>query len=196
MRSPRSTLAVSVIAVALVACGQEQATEAPAAREIPAAATTYFNGMIVVNHNGPKGQVWLDGADEPLWFSSARDTIAFTMLPGEARNIAVVYVNDMGRASWDTPEPNTWIEAARAIYVIVSDRRGGMGAPEAVPFGDANQAEAFIARHGGRTVRFDEMPQDYILSSEEPAAHDGDMTPAPVHDASGEKEGHDDHKTH
>ena len=118
------------------------------------------------------------------------------MLPGESRNIAVVYVNDMGRASWDSPESGTWIDAASATYVIGSDRRGGMGALEAVPFADPAKAEAFIARHGGHTVRFEQMPQDYILASDAPAAHGDHTMPSPAQEAEGGEEGHDGHQTH
>lgn len=120
--------------------------------------------MIVVDHKGPKGQVWLEGHDEPLWFTSVRDTIAFLRLPEEPKSVVAVYVNDMGRASWDVPEPGTWIDARTAWYVIDSDRRGGMGAPEAVPFGNRSAAQAFTRRHGGRIVRLDEIPDDWVFA--------------------------------
>ena len=48
-----------------------------------------------------------------------------------------MYVNDMGVARWEAPEPGTWIDANGAWYVIGSDRMGGMGVPEAVPFAAA-----------------------------------------------------------
>ena len=120
--------------------------------------------MIVVDHLGPKGQVHIGGREEPIWFSSVRDAIAFTLLPEEPKNIAAIYVNDMGRASWDRPEPGTWIDARKAWYVIGSDRAGGMGAPEAVPFAVEHDAESFAGRHGGRIVAFAQVPENYVLS--------------------------------
>ena len=38
-----------------------------------------------------------------------------------------------------------------------------MGAAEAVPFGAEPPARAFAAAHGGRVVRLDEIPDDYVL---------------------------------
>ena len=56
-----------------------------------------------------------------------------------------------------------WLPAEQAIYVIDSDRRGGMGALEAVPFSRREPAEAFVGKHGGQIVTWNEIPQDYIL---------------------------------
>ena len=93
-----------------------------------------------------------------------RDTIAFTRLPEESKDIAAIYVNDMGAAqNWAQPEPGTWTEARDAWFVIESSRRGGMGAPEAVPFSDEAEAKAFRSAHGGRLVRFDDIPETYVL---------------------------------
>ena len=94
--------------------------------------------MAVTEHPGPKGQLFLRGQDKPLWFASVRDTFAFTMLPEMPKNIAAIYVNDMGRVrNWARPEPATWVEARSAVYVIGSRHRTGMDTDEAVPFGDA-----------------------------------------------------------
>ncbi len=99
---------------------------------------------------------------------------AFTLLPGEPRDITAIYVNDMARAhDWDHPEAGTWIDAHKAVYVIGSTRRSGMNEEEAVPFGEEAAARAFMARYGGRLARFSTMPPDYIIPAEpaEPPAH-------------------------
>lgn len=181
MSGPRTTMLATLVGLALAACGQEQTAAPPVAHEVPADATTYFNGMIVVYHAGPKGQVWLVGdADRPLWFSSTRDTIAFTMLPGERQDIAAIYVHDMARATnWDAPEQGTWIEARRAWYVVGSSKRGGMGAPEPVPLGDKAAAERFAQEFGGTVVAFDAVPESYILGEVDVGAH---LAPAIVQD--------------
>jgi copper chaperone NosL len=57
------------------------------------------------------------------------------------------------------------VEARQAFYVIGSRRRGGMGADEAIPFGDADAAHHFAEANGGRVVRFDDMPSDYVLTA-------------------------------
>ena len=149
----------------LAACDAEPEAAAPAAPvEVTAEATGRYCGMLLADHEGPKGQIHLAGRDEPIWFSSVRDTIAFTRLPEEPKNIAAIYVNDMGVArNWRQPEPGTWTEAREAWFVIASSRRGGMGAPEAVPFSDKAAAEAFRIAHGGQVVRFDDIREDYVL---------------------------------
>ena len=159
----------------LSACGEDQSVDVPEPQELTRAAIGHYCNMIVVDHAGPKGQIVLTDKAEPIWFSSVRDTIAFTLLPEEAKNIAAIYVNDMGRASWTAPEAGTWIDARAAWYVIGSGRRGGMGAPETVPFSQRPAAEAFVAEHGGQIVAFAEIPSDAVLGevqeSDQPAAH-------------------------
>ena len=157
----------------LIACEPEQAAVKPPPQEITREAIGHYCNMIVVDHQGPKAQIFLKDRPDPIWFSSVRDAIAFTLLPEEPRNIAAIYVNDMARASWAAPEPGSWIEAAKAFYVIGSERRGGMGAKEAVPLGTRDRAEAFATTHGGQVVAFDEIPRDYILSAAEEAEEGG-----------------------
>ncbi len=163
------TIALAAFALSLTSCDDND-TPPPEARELTRDATGYYCNMIVADHRGPKGQVFLKHRDDPIWFSSARDTIAFTMLPGEPKDIAAIYVNDMARANWDSPEPGTWIEARTAWYVIESSRVGGMGAPEAVPFSNRAAAAAFGTAWGGRVVAFDDIPAGYVVGGANPAA--------------------------
>ncbi len=162
----RSILAL-LGAVLTVSCGDRQPTVVPAPQELTRDAVGYFCGMTVLDHKGPKGQVLLTDREQPLWFTSVRDTIAFTRLPGEAKNIAAIYVTDMGRASWDQPEPGTWIDARKAFYVIGSDRVGGMRAPEVVPFSTSSKAQQFAAQHGGEVYDFDAIPDSGVLETAE-----------------------------
>ena len=167
----------ALLAGLLAACDAEPEAVAPILPvEVTDDATGRYCGMLLADHDGPKGQVHLAGSEEPLWFSSVRDTIAFTRLPEESKDIAAIYVNDMGEAQdWSQPEPGTWTEAREAWFVIDSDRRGGMGAPEAVPFSEQASAEAFQITHGGQIVRFDDIPHDYVLGpvelDDQPAGH-------------------------
>ncbi len=147
----------------LPACGEDQTAEIPLPKELTREAIGHYCNMIVQDHPGPKGQIFLSGQSDPIWFSSVRDTIAFTLLPEEAKNIAAIYVNDMSRARWEAPEAGTWIEAEHAWFVIGSDRRGGMGAPEAIPFSERAGADAFATRHGGEVLAFADIPADAIL---------------------------------
>lgn len=152
-----------LLILALAACGKKEA-ELPPPVAIPADAIGHFCNMNVTEHAGPKGEIMLKGQDKPVWFTSARDAIAFTLLPEEPKDIRAIYVNDMGKsASWE--HPDAWIEARQALFVIASDQRGGMGAPEAVPFSERPAAEAFAAAHGGQVVDLAHMPRDYILGT-------------------------------
>lgn len=174
----KNVVAALFLAAALGACSSEQAAEVPAPFVLIADATGHYCGMGVLEHDGPKGQIILTRAAGPVWFTSVRDTVAFTMLPEEPKNIAAIYVSDMGAAeSWERPGAENWIDAHEAHYVIGSSRRGGMGVSEAVPFATEEAAQGFAAEHGGEIVRFGDIPADYVLGSpDEPAPQ-----PAPGH---------------
>ena len=152
----------------LAGCGQEAASPPPPPQEVGDAASGRYCGMPLKEHPGPKAQLFLKSQpDKPVWFISVSDAIAFTLLPEEPKDIAALYVTDMGRATnWDQPEAATWIEAHQAWFVIGSARAGGMGAPEAVPFGTLAAAETFRAAHGGKTVGFASIPQGYVLGGD------------------------------
>lgn len=161
-------LFAGAMGVLLAACTDEQQEPPPPPAQLTREAVGHYCGMTVADHPGPKGQIFVQGRAEPLWFSSVRDTIAFTMLPEETKAIRAIYVNDMARATnWASPEANTWTDAKRAYYVIASTRRSGMNAPEAIPFSSMVAAEKFARTYGGHIVPFDGIPRDYILGSAE-----------------------------
>jgi copper chaperone NosL len=157
----------------------EVAAAPPAPLEVSAEAKGHYCGMLLSTHEGPKGQIHLASRNEPVWFSSVRDTVAFLRLPEEARDITAVYVNDMGVAKrWEQPEPGAWVDARKAWYVIDSGRRGGMGAPEAVPFSEREAAEAFVQSSGGKLVKLEDIPDSYVLGPV-------DLPPPPSHGDAG-----------
>jgi copper chaperone NosL len=124
--------------------------------------------MILADHLGPKGQVILEAGEDTLWFSSARDTLAFLMLPEEPKRMDAVYVSDMGAAPWDHPEKSrdAWVDARDAWYVIGSSKSGGMGQAEAVPFSDEEAARRFSLEYGGDVLRYAEIAPEHILGSQ------------------------------
>lgn len=170
------------VAVAVAGCGKQAAPPPmPLPDEVSYAAIGHYCGMPLADHEGPKGQIRLASQVEPIWLSSVRDTIAFTRLPEEPRDIIAIYVNDMGRVTnWVHPEPDTWTDARQAWFVINSDKRGGMGAPEAIPFSDKAAAESFQALHLGRVVRLAEIPDSYVLGPVDLSASAPSATPAPT----------------
>lgn len=134
----------------------------------PAILTVAANGhycqMTVVDHPGPKAQVHLAGRAEPLWFTQVRDAFAYQRSPETSAEVTAVYVSDMGVAeSWEDPGAENWIEVETAYFVTGSGRRGGMGAPEIVPFGSADAAANFVAHHSGSIIRIDEISDAMVL---------------------------------
>jgi copper chaperone NosL len=132
--------------------------------------------MNLLEHPGPKGQIITASRIDPYWFSSVRDTVAFTLMPDQPRDIRAIYVSDMGAApSWENPGASNWIDARNAFFVIESRRQSGMETDEAVPFGSRTAADAFAADHGGRVVSFDQIPAAYVLGSGTPANSEQDL---------------------
>jgi copper chaperone NosL len=154
--------------VILAGCSKEDARVVPAAHTLTADATGHYCGMLLSEHAGPKGQILLEGQDAPVWFSSVRDTLTFLNLPEEAKNIAAIYVSDMAKATnWEQPGADNWVLAADAFFVIGSDRQGGMGGEEAVPFSTEAGAQAFIEQYHGRIVRLDDAAKSIAATAPE-----------------------------
>lgn len=152
-----------LLVLVLGGCQEEIITPDPV--EITREAEGFYCNMIVVDHPGPKAQVYEKDRAQAIWFTSVRDALAYNILPGEAQEVLAIYVHDMGQAtSWDSPEADgIWIKATEAFYVIDSRKRGGMGAKETIPFGDQAQAEKFVGEFGGRVVAYSDISPDYIL---------------------------------
>ena len=158
------TLRTLLLLLVLAACDDAEQVAGPPPREPGPSDVGNYCGMVLAEHPGPKAQIFLAGRADPLWFTQVRDAIAFTRLPEEPRDVTAIWVNDMGRTTnWQAPEAGAWADGRSAWFVIESSRAGGMGAPEAVPFGAEPPARAFARAHGGRVVRLDEIPDDYVL---------------------------------
>ncbi|WP_018260656.1 nitrous oxide reductase accessory protein NosL [Methylobacterium sp. WSM2598] len=189
----RRLVLICAAAISLMAagCNQQRSAEAPKPAALTADAMGHYCGMNVLEHPGPKGQILLQSRIEPVWFSSARDALAFTMLPDEPKDILAIYVSDMGKAaSWAKPGAENWVEARAAWFVVGSSARGGMGVEEIVPFSDQDMAQRFAAEKGGRVLRFAEVPSSEVLAAggEAPGAgatEESGARAAPAHDAHG-----------
>ena len=72
------------------------------------------------------------------------------------------------RKAGKKPGATNWIDARKAFFVIESRKQGGMGAAEAVPFGNRESADAFAAANGGKVVTFAQIPGAYVLGSDTP----------------------------
>lgn len=160
--------------ILLLAACQEETAAVPDALPLTEAAVGHYCQMDLFEHPGPKGQVHLDGLPgAPLFFSQVRDAVAYTRMPEQSHAILAVYVNDMGAApSWEAPGAENWIPADTAVFVVGSQQRGGMGAPELVPFKDPAKAQAFALSHGGKVMTLDAIPDVDVLT---PVALEGDI---------------------
>jgi copper chaperone NosL len=159
---------ILMAAILLQGCNQDATSSAvPPPVALGSDAMGVFCGMNLLEHPGPKGQIITASRIDPFWFTSVRDTVAFTLMPDQPRDIRAIYVSDMARApSWENPGATNWIDARKAFFVIESRTLGGRGAAEAVPFGNRAAADAFAAANGGKVVMFAEIPSAYVLGSD------------------------------
>ena len=159
-------LVLAILAVA--ACREDVVASIPAAVTMSDEQLGYYCQMNLSEHPGPKGQIHLSGYPVPIFFSQARDVVAYLREPERVAPITAVYVSNMSRAAnWDEPGADNWILAQDAFYVVGSDATGGMGAPEVVPFETEADALAFVETHGGQVMRLDDIPTDAVLGGVE-----------------------------
>lgn len=177
-------------AFVVAGCSSEQRLELPEPIALTADAVGHFCQMTVLDHPGPKAQIHLAGKDSPLWFSQVRDALAFVRMPEESGEVSSIYVNDMAiAASWNEPGVNNWIEISSAFFVIDSGRRGGMGAPELVPFSTESAAGVFAHMHGGEVINYSAIKDDMVLAPI-------DVEPMPQHDQADPVDGHHGAEAH
>lgn len=159
-------LGMALLAAAILgACSEQASTSLPQPIALTAQAAGHYCQMTVLDHPGPKAQVHLAGNPHPLWFTQVRDALAFDRMPEEPADTLVIYVNDMAQAeSWEHPGTDNWIPAQAASYVVGSAARGGMGAPELVPFGTRQAASRFAQAQGGRVLAYAELTDALILA--------------------------------
>lgn len=170
----KHALLITCAALALAACREDSTAALPEPVTMTAEAVGHFCQMEMLEHPGPKAQVFLDGLPYPLFFSQVRDAIAYDRMPEQSHMIAAIYVSDMGwsGASWENPGADNWILASTAYYVVGSDMVGGMETPELVPFATAEAAQAFISRHSGEVLRLEGITDDMVLA---PVEFDADI---------------------
>ncbi|MGI9505362.1 MAG: nitrous oxide reductase accessory protein NosL [Geminicoccaceae bacterium] len=161
----------------LTACDSDQVVmPPPPPLELTSDAAGFYCSMTVIEHPGPKAQIFVADAAAPLWFPSVRDMFAYTMLPEENQDIRAIYVSDTGATDdYANVAEGAWLEAQNALYVLGSEIDGGMGLPEAIPFADHDQAAAFAREYGGEVVSFDDVSPDFVFAEIEadPAADGG-----------------------
>lgn len=170
IRRFRPVLFFAVLAL-LSAC-REEVSQNLQPQDLTPETLGHYCQMNLLEHPGPKAQVFLEGNPAPLFFSQVRDAIAYSRAPEQVAPIVALYVNDMGAkgATWEKPGDGNWIPADKAFYAVGSARQGGMGAPETVPFSSKESAEAFTRAEGGRVLAMAEIKDDMVLAPVETGA--------------------------
>lgn len=152
--------ALSLFAViGLAACGQaEQKTVAPL--EISRDSHCSLDGMLLGDYPGPKAQIHYTQG-QPEFFCDTVEMFSVMLQPEQQKKVLAVYVQDMGKASWESPAGN-WIDARQAFYVVGSKKRGSMG-PTFVSFAEEAAARVFAEKEGGKVLRFAEVKPDMAV---------------------------------
>lgn len=163
----------AVLPLGLAACGEgPAAAQALIPAEIDPASTCDLDGMLLADYPGPKAQIHFEGDAKPHWYCDTVEMFSTLLRPEQVRTVRAVFVQDMGRADWEQPRGH-WFDARQGLYVIGSKRHGSMG-PTLASFRLEADARAFMARHGGRLVRFAEVtPEMADLGGG--SSHDGRM---------------------
>lgn len=154
-----------LLAVLLLAACREDEARVPGPVPMTAEALGHVCRMQVDAHPGPKAQMHLAGLPDPIFFTQVRDALAYLKGSERDADIRALYVSDMGVApSWENPGSDNWTRADTAYFVVGAGVRGGMGAPEIVPFAEAAAAQQFAAERGGEVMRLDAIPPGTVLA--------------------------------
>lgn len=156
--SPRlTTVAASLLLAGLMTACDGHKDKAAAVQPvlIDAGTTCSLDGMVLADYPGPKAQIHYAGQARPDFFCDMTEMFNTWHHQEQARRIAAIYVQDMGKTSWDQPDGH-WIDAKTAFYVVGSKRLGSMG-PTIGSFGSEADARKFAAENGGTVLRFDQV---------------------------------------
>jgi copper chaperone NosL len=151
-------IAALIVVLCLAACARDKG-EKPLPVEFTRDHACNVCGMIIVDFPGAKAQIHYKNKKYDA-FCSTLDMFLFYLQPDRPGNIIAVYVNDMGKSDWEHPKGN-WIDAEKAFYVYGGDVMGPMG-EALVPFSDIKDAEAYIKKHGGRIIRFNDVTMEIL----------------------------------
>lgn len=155
--------------ILLTACNQ--ATPKVVALEPTSETACELDGMILQDYPGPKAQIhYAEG--KPEFFCDLMELFSMLLMPEQKRSVTGVFVQDMGKTTWESPEGN-WIDAKTAIYVAESKKTGSMGATFG-SFSSMQDAENFVKNEGGKILRFEEVTLE-ILNKGGDATHDTAM---------------------
>ncbi len=161
----RTILAACLLTALLAGCGKSEQPGVSEAKPVPIEAgdECHVCGMLIDKFPGPKGEVYVRGSDKVLKYCSTRDLFSELLQPEMQAAVQEIYVHDMGATDWEHPSDAAFTDARSAWYVAGHDLRGAMG-PTLASFAKRENAERFIAEHGGRLLRFDDITLEMLAS--------------------------------
>ncbi|MCY3669991.1 MAG: nitrous oxide reductase accessory protein NosL [Alphaproteobacteria bacterium] len=86
---------LALVLLLLAGCGEEEAA-LPDPVRLTAEAVGHYCMMTVLDHEGPKAQIHLEGIPEPIFFTQVRDALAYAKGPERSAGLRAIYVSDMG----------------------------------------------------------------------------------------------------
>jgi len=161
----------ALLALGLAACNEaEQPSQKLAPVAFHSSDECHVCGMIIGDFPGPKAEVVEQGSVKK--FCSTAEMLGWWLQPENQHLTAKIYVHDMGRSAWASPDDTYLIDATEAYYVAGTQLKGAMGVVLA-SFADEQAAQALATREGGRVLRFSEIDQQVLqMNVAAHAAHD------------------------
>lgn len=160
-RSWQGAVLAVMLTGALGGCGGGREAAPPMAVEITKETVCVLDGMLLADFPGPKAQIHYAGAANPDFFCDMVEMFSTYLKPEQARYVTAVYVQDMGKADWRSPQGH-WIDAKGAFYVVGSNMPGSMG-PTIGSFALEADAARFAKEHGGKVMKFGEVKPDMVV---------------------------------
>ncbi|WP_347330358.1 nitrous oxide reductase accessory protein NosL [Marinimicrobium locisalis] len=155
-KSVRALIGVAIV-LGLAACGKaEQELGALEPVAFHASDECHVCGMVITRFPGPKGQAV--APTKTRKFCSTAEMLGWWLQPENQNLGAKLYVHDMGRSDWNSPDDEHLIDATSAWYVAGTGLKGAMGVVLAT-FSEEQAARALADEHNGRVLRFEQIDQ-------------------------------------
>lgn len=135
------------------ACGQRPVVE-PVVADISPDASCALDGMLLAVHDGPKSQL-LRADGRRGYFCDTREIFGELLDPVRRRQVIGVWFQTLDAHPWEA-HADGWAAPDSVVFVVGSRRMGAMG-PTLAPFVAMAAAEQFVAAHGGRILRLDDV---------------------------------------
>ncbi len=150
--------ALALLFLVIVGCSKGEDTKYPPL-SLDRSSVCSVCGMILLDFPGPKAQmIYTNNRND--FFCGTLDLFTFYLQPDSPKNIAAIYVNDMGKEDWNKPTGH-WIDARSALLVYGGEVRGAMG-DVLVPFSVESQANDYIKKYRGKLVGFNDVNMDML----------------------------------